>query len=223
MPFTIALVGDRDPDITAHRAIETCCALTSDINARWVSTPEAAQDPPEADGIWCVPGGPYADTSGAFAAITRARVTGTPFLGTCAGYQHAIIEFARNVMGDITATSAELEPDADRPLIAALPCALREVTDGVTAAPGSRLEAIWGSGRHEPEYNCGFGLDPKRESELHDAGLKACAHGPAGEPRAVELSEHPFFVGVAFQPERDALEGRLHPIVSAFFSAVTQN
>ena len=41
----------------------------------------------------------------------------------------------------------------------------------------------------------------------------------AGEVRAVELHDHPFFVATLFQPERVALQGRLPPLVAAFLRA----
>jgi len=49
--------------------------------------------------IWCVPGSPYANESAVIGAIRWARESGIPFLGTCGGFQHAVLEFARNVMG----------------------------------------------------------------------------------------------------------------------------
>lgn len=220
MPAVIALVGDRDESVTAHRAIDACVARADPpVTARWVASPDAAQAAVEADGIWCVPASPYADTGSVLAAITHARVAGVPFLGTCGGYQHAIIEFARGVMGESDATSAELDPSAVDPLIVPLGCALRDTADRVLPEPGTRLAAIWGLGPHEPEYNCGFGVNPTRVDALVAAGLRVSARDDAGEPRGIELPGHAFFTGVAFQPERDALSGTLSPIVHAFFAA----
>ena len=50
-------------------------------------------------GIWLVPASPYANERGALASITHARSRGVPFLGTCGGFQHALLEFARGVLG----------------------------------------------------------------------------------------------------------------------------
>ena len=223
MAAWIAVVGDRDDAVTAHRAIDACVAAAPDVRANWVPTPDARDGVRAADGVWCAPASPYADTEAALAAITHARTAGVPFLGTCGGYQHAIIEFARRVLGEPGATSAELDPVAPGPLIAPLGCALYDAADEVRPVPGTLLGEIWGDGPRTPEYNCGYGLDPGRAGDLAAAGLGVCARAVSGEPRAVELDGHPFFLGVAFQPEREALTGALSPIVAAFFRAAEEH
>ena len=69
-------------------------------------TPGAARAH-EADGLWVVPGSPYRAAAAVYAAIEVARTSGQPFLGTCSGFQYAVIEFARNVAGIADADHAE--------------------------------------------------------------------------------------------------------------------
>src|SRR5204862_344720 len=76
------------------------------------------------DAIWCVPNSPYASMEGALCAIRFARESGRPFLGTCGGFQHTIIEYARNVLGFHEADHAESNPAAALPLISRLACFL---------------------------------------------------------------------------------------------------
>jgi len=52
------------------------------------------------DGIWLVPGSPYADDGAAYDAVTWARENNVPFLGTCGGLQYPVVEYFRNVLGD---------------------------------------------------------------------------------------------------------------------------
>ena len=66
------------------------------------------------DGIWCVPGSPYANTDGALDAIRVARERRVPFLGTCGGFQHALLEYAGAVWGVPSPAHAELDPSAAR-------------------------------------------------------------------------------------------------------------
>jgi CTP synthase (UTP-ammonia lyase) len=54
---------------------------------------------------------------------------------------------------------------------------------------------------------------------LADGPLRVAALDAGGEVRAVELDGHPFFVATLFQPERAALLGTAHPVVSAFVRA----
>jgi len=64
------------------------------------------------DGFWCVPASPYRDIDGALRAIRFAREQRRPFLGTCGGFQHAVLEYARNVLGWADAEHGELAPNA---------------------------------------------------------------------------------------------------------------
>ncbi len=171
------------------------------------------------DGVWCVPGSPYESEAGAIQAIRFAREAGTPFLGTCGGCQHAILEYARNVLGLHNAEHAESRPDAELPLISPLACALVEARASITLKAGSRLRAIYGEERIEEGYHCSFGLNPALEHLLAASALKVCGRGEEGEARALELEGHPFFVLTQFQPERRALVGELPPVVAAFVAA----
>ena len=72
--------------------------LPSTIRARWVGTDtHDAARLSEADGLWVVPGSPYRNDAAVYSAIKAARTSGQPFLGTCGGFQYAVIEFARDV------------------------------------------------------------------------------------------------------------------------------
>lgn len=69
------------------------------------------------DALWIAPGSPYQSMRGALEAITFARIHDLPLLGTCGGFQHVIIGFARNVAGIPDAAHAEYDPTASRLLI----------------------------------------------------------------------------------------------------------
>src|SRR5947208_2132696 len=114
----IGLVGDRSEEVRAHRAIPRAFDLLAErkrgprVTLTWISTAEIdPHDPARVvtgfDGLWCVPGSPYENMDGALAAIRYARETRLPFLGTCGGFQHALIEVARNVLGAAGAGHAE--------------------------------------------------------------------------------------------------------------------
>lgn len=74
-------------------------------------------------------------------AIRAASERRVPFLGTCGGFQHAVLEHARTVLGGADAEHAETTPEASRPVITPLACALVEAADVVRFRPGSRLAA----------------------------------------------------------------------------------
>jgi CTP synthase (UTP-ammonia lyase) len=109
-------------------------------------------------GIWCVPASPYANTEGAISAISVARTGGIAFLGTCAGFQHAMIEYFRNVIGTADAAHAELNPEAEHPLISKLSCSLVEVIGTIRLTSGSLSQRLYGTDRVEEGYHCSYGL-----------------------------------------------------------------
>jgi CTP synthase (UTP-ammonia lyase) len=221
----IALIGDFDPSVIAHRAIPEALRLSAqrlavEVVPEWVHTTTLKAPAMQLSahaGIWCVPASPYANTSGALAAIRYARESLRPFLGTCGGFQHAILEYARNVLGHTAAEHAETAPDAAMPVITRLTCSLVEKSGSVRFREGSRLRAIYGTPEGDEGYHCNFGFNPAYEQLLSDpAGLQIAARDAAGEVRAVELPGHPFFFATLFQPERSGLRGQDHQLINAF-------
>jgi CTP synthase (UTP-ammonia lyase) len=228
----IGLIGDFNPGVTAHvampRAIDLAARrLALEAVAAWLPTP-SLEDGAEAelagfDGLWCVPASPYESMEGALHAIRFARERGIPFLGTCGGSQHALIEYARNVLYLSEADHAETNPGAALPLIVPLACSLVEVNDAIIFKPGSRIAAIYGKSEVVEQYHCSFGLNPHYH-ELFDAGnLRITGFDRNGEARAFELEGHPFYIATLFQPERSALADVTHPLVVAYLQAAAQS
>ncbi|MEN2393274.1 CTP synthase C-terminal region-related (seleno)protein [Pseudomonas halotolerans] len=222
----IALVGDYDPQITAHQAIPLALELVGKqtgypMGFQWLATDlitdSAALN--DFDGIWCVPGSPYRNEDSALQAIRFAREQRRPFLGTCGGFQHAVLEYARNVMGWTDAAHGETAPEAERALLTPLSCALIETIDCLELDADSLIAKAYGRLTVFEGYRCSFGVNPQFERDLLSGGLHAAARDSAGALRAVELRDHPFFVATLFQPERAALEERVPPLVSAFVEA----
>jgi CTP synthase (UTP-ammonia lyase) len=224
----VGLIGDRNEAVVAHRAIPRALQLAGEaagiqVAPTWLPTEEILE-PVEGllarfDGLWCVPASPYRSTEGALAAIRWARESGTPFLGTCGGSQHALLEYAHTVLGLREAAHAETDPDAALPLLAPLTCALVEQSDVILLTPGSRLAAFYGASEVHEEYHCRYGLNPAYEYLFAGGPLAVCGRDRAGEVRAMELTTHPFFFATLFQPERAALRGLTPPLVAAFVRA----
>lgn len=224
--LNIALIGDHDPTITAHRAIPLALELSGQqtghaIRFHWLATSLIAGTAvlEDFDGVWCVPGSPYQNEDGALLAIRFAREQRRPFLGTCGGFQHAVLEYARNVVGWADAVHGETAPEAERALLTPLSCALIETIDSLQLNADSLIAKAYGRQNAFEGYHCRFGVNPQFEQDLLGEHLHAVARDLAGDLRAVELRDHPFFVATLFQPERAALEGRVPPLVSAFVEA----
>jgi CTP synthase (UTP-ammonia lyase) len=222
----IALIGDYDPHVTAHQAIPLALGMAAeqsglDVQFQWLATDQIHADTPldRFDGFWCVPASPYRNMDGALRAIRFTREQQRPFLGTCGGFQHAVLEYARHVLGWADAEHGETSPDAPRALLTPLTCSLVEAVDSIHLAEGSLIAKAYEKSEIHEGYRCRYGVNPDFEQELLKQQLTAVGHDSTGDLRAVELKGHPFFVATLFQPERAALKGTLPPLVSALINA----
>jgi CTP synthase (UTP-ammonia lyase) len=222
----VGLVGNYNHSVPAHQAIPLAlnrAAETEQIGVEyeWIPTEEMTSVSRIAsfDGVWCVPASPYQNMEGALLAIRHARENAIPFLGTCGGFQHAIIEYARNVLGWADAEHAETAPGAARTVISPLECALVETVDRIHLFPGTHIAAAYGVAETTEGYRCRYGLNPQFRASLVAGPLRAAGDDARGDVRVVEMDGHPFFVATLFQPERAALRGESAPLVNAFARA----
>jgi len=227
MTIQIGLIGDYSPEVTAHVAIPKAIALAANdldasIETVWLPTKGIVSEIGRLstfDGLWCVPASPYESMDGALAAIRYAREENCPFLGTCGGFQHALIEYARNILRFAEAEHAETSPDALMPLIAPLSCSLAETSGTIKLKKGSRISRIYGKDEIAEQYNCSYGINNQFQSLFETGALKITGMDADSEPRIVELEEHRFFIATLFQPERSALSGVVHPLIRAYLQA----
>ena len=224
----IALIGDYQAGVVAHQAIPQALKLAgerlrSPTSFEWIATDQIKGTTPlsKFDGVWCVPASPYRSMDGALTAIRFARETHLPYLGTCGGFQHAVLEYARNVLGWADAEHGETAPDARRRVISPLECSLVEVADTIALRAGTHIAEAYGRSEIVEGYHCRYGLNPEFLAQLTARDLYVAAEDLNGEVRALELQGHPFFVATLFQPERAALRGECPPLVTAFLEACT--
>jgi CTP synthase (UTP-ammonia lyase) len=223
MMTRIGILGDFNPENPTHiftnSGIQHAAdALGTSIEAIWLPT-----DQPSAyekfQGFFGSPGSPYRSFDGALAGIRYARENKVPFLGTCGGSQHLMIEYARNVMGLLDASHAESDPHASCLFVTPLSCSLVGKTMEVTITPGSRAAVACRLERSMEAYYCNFGLNPEYQEQLESAGLAITGQDENGEARIVELPSHPFFVGTLFVPQARSEPGNPHPLMLAFCRA----
>jgi CTP synthase (UTP-ammonia lyase) len=226
-PPRLALVGDRSASVQAHAKIPALIeALAGSagpaIETYWLHS-TAISGPDDVagfDGIWVIPGSPYQNADGVLAAIQAARTGGIPLLGTCGGFQHLLLEFARDVCGLAEVENAEQNPDAAQQLIVPLECSLFGEEATVVITPGTIAADVMGPGPTTERYFCRYGLNPGYLEVLQSHGLVFSGHDERGEVRVAELPGHPFCVASLFQPELSSDPTWVHPLIAAFAAAV---
>ncbi len=219
-PTRIGIIGDFNPGNPTHIATNNGIQhaaeeLGKPIEAIWLPTDSAAEYQ-RFQGLFCSPGSPYRSLDGALAGIRYARENRVPFLGTCGGFQHLLIESARNVMGLADATHPESDPYASCLFVTALSCSLAGKSMEVTIKPGSKAATVFHADRSTEAFYCNFGLNPEYQEQVKSAGLEITGKDQNGEARIVELASHPFYLGTPFVPQASSQAGKPHPQIVEF-------
>ena len=239
---TIALVGKyvqlQDAYLSVAEALRHAgYASDAHVAIRWIDsetlTPEnIGTILSDVSGI-LVPGGfGSRGVEGMILAARYAREHAVPYLGICLGMQVAVIEFARNKAGIADANSGEFDELCRNKVIDFMPGQSEDIDKGGTLRLGSypcrirpettmarcygRLE-ISERHRHRYEFNNIY------RTALTEAGLTLSGLSPDGElVETVELSGHPFFVGVQYHPEFKSRPNRPHPLFCGLIRAALQ-
>ena len=170
---------------------------------------------------------------GMILAAGYAREKGIPYLGICLGMQIAVMEFARHVAGITDANSGEFDELCANKVIDYMPGQNDDIDKGGTLRLGSYpceiqkgtgMEKCYGTNhinerhRHRYEFNNAY-----RDS-LQQAGLTLSGLSPDGRlVEAVELSGHPFFIGVQYHPEFKSRPNKSHPLFLGFVNAACEH
>ena len=237
-PARIGIVGDFDRGKHSHWATEAAifhaaAALGLAVKTYWVPTESLGHSDGESslesfDGIWGAPGSPYASFSGMLRGIEFARRRDVPFLGTCGGFQYALIEFTRNVLGFQDADTAENNSGSKTIVITPVGCPLPGRVPGgpkmsggdiVSPVAGALVDRLCGSADLLGEFFCNFETNEEFVPRWEAAGLRIAARGQHGEMRAFDLPGKKFFLATLFQPQLSSSAEKPHKIVEGFLTA----
>jgi len=200
----IALLGEYTPTFPPHVSTDAAIEHTRnflgiDIAAEWVSTEDIDDGLFERhSGIWVAPGSPYKSMEKTLWAIRYARENKVPCFGTCGGFQHIVIEYARNVLDFREAEHAEYDPYASSLFISRLTCSLAGRRMQLDFVPGSQAAEIYGSLSAKEQYYCNFGVNPDYAHLLKQGPLNISGSDAEGEVRVIEHPDHPFFIGTLY-------------------------
>jgi len=216
--------------------------LDTKVNIKWVDSEKIEEESVDkflqnVDGILVAGGFGERGVEGKIEAIRYARENKVPFLGICLGMQLSMIEFARNVLGLKDANSVEFDKKTTNPIIylidefidASGSKQVRTTTSpmGGTLRLGeyecetkenSRLREAYDSSviyeRHRHRYEA----NPKYREALEANGMEITGESH-GLIEAVEVKNHPWFLGVQFHPEFTSRLQNPNPVILAFVKA----
>jgi len=217
--------------------------LDTRVDIHWVDSEKIEERGAEAllsdcDSVLVAGGFGNRGVEGKIKAIEYARVNKIPYLGICLGMQLTLVEFARNVLGFEGANSVEFDENTPYPMIylidnfmdqsgntqlrthkSPMGGTLRLGEYPCDTKDGSLIRKAYGGAktiyeRHRHRYEA----NPTYRKALEDAGMIVTGESN-GLIEAVEIKDHPWFLGVQFHPEFTSRLQTPNPSILAFVEA----
>ena len=169
-------------------------------------------------------------------SIKFTREAGIPYFGLCFGMQLAAVEFARNVCGYKDAHTTEINPKTKNPVIDVMESQKENVAGKVLggtqrlgswdfkATKGTKFAKAYGSLSGSERHRHRYEFNNKYRKLFEKKGfLVAASNKEETLVEALELKDHPFFIGVQFHPELKSRPLHPHPLYMAFMEAVSKS
>ncbi len=213
--------------------------LDAEVEIKWVDSEKIENNGAkkyliDCDGILVAGGFGERGVEGKIQAIQYAREEKIPFLGICLGMQLAMVEFARNVLGLESATSVEFNKDTENPIIFLIDefidsAGSKQVRTSTSpmggtmrlgeyecnTKEGSNLREAYGASTIFERHRHRYEANPKYREQLESNGMEITGESH-GLIEAVEVKEHPWFLGVQFHPEFTSRLQNPNPAILAF-------
>ncbi|HEV8272598.1 MAG TPA: hypothetical protein VGQ04_14905 [Chitinophagaceae bacterium] len=228
----LAIIGDYNDNFRPHQATNEAIKHSIEkykikLDFEWLSTDTIESKFEHIisayNGFWIAPGSPYKSMTGALKIIQYTRENNIPTIGTCGGFQHMVIEFARNVLGITDAEHAEYDPYSSKLVVNPLSCSLAGQTLEIELTEKlSKTFRIFGTDKIKEKYYCNFGLNPEYQNQLDDKGFRIVGTDNQNEARILELENHLFFIATLFVPQDNSTEENPHKLVTAFLKTITK-
>jgi CTP synthase len=237
--MTIGLVGDENDHLGVYPAAlaslaDAADSLSMTIEVRFID-PVAfgrVEDPgalAALSGILLPGGADMKNVPGQIAVAAHTLERAVPTVGLCLGMQTMATAVAWKSLGRLNANLAEADPSAVIKTFVAMNG--EKDADGrslpthrtgdaaVQTVPGTYLHSLLAAGA-PVRFNHRFRLNPDIAANLETSGLRISARGLSGAVvDAIEVPDHPFFMGMQGHPELSSRPGAPHPLLVAFLEA----
>ena len=210
-------------------AINECHVQVINVHSEFIDAENVAEKLSGLDGLLVAPGFGYRGVEGKIIAVKYAREKGLPFFGICLGMQMAVIEFARNVLDIKDAHSTEMNPDTSNPVIDLMEEQKKISIKGGTMRLGtypceiqkdSLAYRIYGKTPVNERHRHRWEFNNQYLEKFEKNGMRASGKNPATNlVEIVELTNHPFFIGVQYHPELKSTVENPHPLFVSFIKA----
>jgi len=185
----------------------------------------------EVDGI-LVPGGfGKRGAEGKIIAISHARQYGIPFLGICYGFQLAVVEYGRNVVG-LDCNTTEIDPNTENPIIMILPeqygvenlgGTMRLGGQPIKIKKGTLAYSLYGKEEVRERHRHRYEVNPEYVGMLEKNGLIFSGIAPDKiRMEILEIANHPFFIASQFHPEFTSRPLKPSPLFYGFIKAAKE-
>jgi CTP synthase len=210
-------------------ALNECKVQVQYIHSEFITPDNVAEKLAGLDGLLVAPGFGHRGIEGKITAVKYARENGLPFFGICLGMQMAVIEFARNVLGIGEAHSTEMNPQSPEPVIDMMEEQKKITMKGGTMRlgayacdikAGSLAHKIYGASQVSERHRHRYEFNNKYLDQFEREGMIASGRNPqTGLVEIMEITSHPFFIGVQYHPELKSTVENPQPIFVHFVAA----
>lgn len=237
MPGKYTTLGDSYKSINEALA-HAAAYCGAQVEVKWIETEERttedclAEDLADVDGVLLTPGFGERGVEGMVCAAMITLRTELPFLGICYGAQLGSVAFARKIMGWKGANTTEVDKDSLYPIVDLIDEQKQMEDKGgtmrlggheVVIKQGTLLHEMYKTQKVRERFRHRYHLIDRYLSKMKDSGLVVSAHDSSGQIiNAIELRDHPFWVGVQFHPEFRSRPGTPHPLYLGLIRAALQ-
>ena len=182
------------------------------------------------DGIIIGPGAGQRGIEGKNVVARYTRENNIPTFGIGLGMQCMVVEFARNVLGIADANSREMNEATPNNVVdimeeqkAHLSDTMRMGNFDCALIEGSKLKEIYGANCIQERHHHRYELNNRYQEQLEAAGMKCVGINPDTKlVEAVEVAEHPWYIGVQYYPQYNSTVLKPHPLFLAFIKAAIE-
>ncbi len=213
-------------------AMNECKVQIVNVHSEFITAENVGEKLGNLDGLLVAPGFGLRGVEGKIIAVKFARENKLPFFGICLGMQMAVIEFARNVLGLSLAHSTEMDPDTPDPVIDLMEEQKKVTAKGGTMRlgsypcelkSGSLARSIYGKELISERHRHRWEFNNKYIEQYEASGMIASGKNPeSGLVEIVELTNHPFFIGVQYHPELKSTVESPQPVFVHFIKAARE-